>query len=174
DSDEFEFMRSLRAMPESDAVPFEFSVMPEPGPALAEPLGLVLPTPRGPAGFWFGSFVVPERIEPDDVPVLPEFIEPLEESWVPERIEPADEPVVEPDFSGAFIVVEPAVPPIGAVWPPVDGEPVVALVAPVVAPAAPVPVDCATARLLPKARATPAARPINLGYLLMIWLPVSI
>jgi hypothetical protein len=108
----------------------------------------------------------PELIEPVVEPVLPEFIEPVDEPVPLERVEPAAEPDVEPGCSGAVMVDDPPVPPIGAVWPPVDGEPVV-VPAP---PALPVPVDWATAMLVPKASATPAAMLINLGYLLMIWL----
>lgn len=168
-------MRSLLELLEPELVPFESLVMPEPGPVFAEPVGLVLPTPRGPAGLLLGSLLVPELIEPEDEPVVPELIESEDD---PERIEPLDEPVlpelVDPDRSGEVMVVEPPAPPAGAVWPPVDGEPVPALAEPVDPPAVPVAVDCATAMLLPKASATPAARLINLGYLLMIWLPVSI
>jgi len=186
DIDELEFIRSLRVVSVLELVPFESPVIADPGPVFAEPAGFVLPTPRGPAGFWVGSVVVPELIVPDVEPVLPELIEPVDEPVLPELIEPVDEPVpldrvepaaepdVEPGCSGDVIVDDPPMPPIGAVWPPVEGEPVPALVAPVDPPALPVPVDCATAMLAPKASATPAAMLINLGYLLMIWLPVSI
>ena len=167
DIDEFEFMRSLRVVSALELVPFE-------SPVFAEPVGFVLPTPRGPAGLCVGSVVVPELIVPDVEPVLPELIEPVDEPVPLDRVEPAAEPDVEPGCSGDVIVDDPPMPPIGAVWPPADGEPVPALVAPVDPPALPVPVDCATAMLAPKASATPAAMLINLGYLLMIWLPVSI
>jgi hypothetical protein len=56
----------------------------------------------------------------------------------------------------------------------VDGDAVPVLAAPVDPPAVPVPVAWATATLVPKASAMPAAMLINLGYLLMIWLPVSV
>ena len=84
DIEEFEFMRSLFSVPEPLLVPFDCSVIAEPGPVFAESVGLVLPTPRGPAGFWVGSLAVePELIEPVDEPAVPELVE-------PERIESAD------------------------------------------------------------------------------------
>jgi hypothetical protein len=56
----------------------------------------------------------------------------------------------------------------------VEGDPVPAFVVPADPPAVPVPAAWATATLVPKASAMPAAMLINLGYLLMIWLPVSV
>jgi hypothetical protein len=104
--------------------PLDIDEFAEPGPALAEPLGSVVPAPRGRAGWPVGSFaVVLELIEPVDEPAAPEFVEPD----VPERIEsedgleraepfvPFEWPLVEPDRSAEFIVVEPPASPIGRV-----------------------------------------------------------
>jgi len=119
DIEEFEFVRSLFIVPEPLLVPFECSVIAEPGPVLADPVGLVPPTPRGPAGFCVGSLALePEFIEPVDEPAVPELVVPerIESEDVLERVDPLvpfEYPLVEPDRSAEFIVVEPLSLPIG-------------------------------------------------------------